>query len=418
MHPGSRITLTLKDFSYLGGAVGHTDSNLAVFVHGGLPGERVIAEIVDVQRRFARGVVVGIEEPAPERVAPRCPYFGACGGCQWQHLAYTAHLGWKEELLRRQLSRIGHLIDPPVRPTIPAVEPYAYRNHARLSVDPNGHLSFARFQTHDLLPIETCQIMQPAVAAVIERLRGVRLDPGQLVIRHGSRTGQLLISPELPAEVEGLASGQPDYEEMLWGRTYRVSAASFFQVNTRLDQRELPEAIRAAWLPVRSGWFSQVDLLALLVLDRLDLRGSELVVDAYCGVGTFSLLIAERAGRVVGIEESQTAVRDAVHNAQGMSNVEFRVGRTEDHLARLEARPDAVVLDPSRSGCDRRVLRALVNQPPATVIYVSCDPSTLARDLAYLSQQGFQIEEIQPIDMFPQTYHLETVTVLRAVGVD
>lgn len=418
MHPGTRIILTLTDISYLGGAVGHIEDNFAVFARGGLPGERVEVEIEEVRPRFARGVVVAVEEPAPERVTPPCPYFGACGGCQWQQLAYAAQLRWKEEILRRQLNRIGHLAELPIRPSIAAAEPYAYRNHARFSVESDGRLSFAQFQSQERLPIAACQIMQPAIVDAMERLRGFPLPAGPLSIRYGSRTGQLLIAPKLPAGIGGPISGQSAYEEILGGRRYRVSAPSFFQVNTRLDQRELPEAIRVTGGIERRGFFSQVDLLALLVLDRLDLRPNDCVVDAYCGVGTFSVLIAERARRVIGIEESPAAIRDARHNARDVDNVEFVEGRVENHLARLAERPRAVVLDPARSGCDRRVLQALVSHRLDTVVYVSCDPATLARDLAFLTRHGFAVESLQPIDMFPQTHHIETVTVLRWTRVD
>ncbi|HVB96800.1 MAG TPA: class I SAM-dependent RNA methyltransferase [Chloroflexota bacterium] len=418
MHPGTRIFLTLTDISYLGGAVGHIEDNFAVFARGGLPGERVSVEIEEVRPRFARGVVVAVDEPAPERVTPPCPYFGACGGCQWQHLAYAAQLRWKEEILRRQLSHIGHLPELPIRPVIAAAEPYAYRNHARFSVEPDGSLSFARFQSNERLPIEACLIMQPAIVDVMKQLRGLSLPAGPLTIRYGSRTGQLLIAPKLPSGVGEPISGQSAYEEILGGRRYRVSAGSFFQVNTRLDQRELPEAIRDTGGTERRGFFSQVDLLALLVLDRLNLQASDFVVDAYCGVGTFSLLIAERVRRVVGIEESPTAIRDARHNAQDVDNVEFVEGRAESQLIGLAERPRAVVLDPSRSGCDRRVLQALISLRPEMVVYVSCDPATLARDLAFLTQHGFEVEDIQPIDLFPQTHHIEAVTVLRSTGVD
>jgi len=418
LHQGTCVSLTLTDISYLGGAVGHLEDGFAIFARGGLPGELVSVEIEEVRPRFARGVVVGVEGPAPERVTPPCPYFGACGGCQWQHLAYPAQLRWKEEILRRQLSRIGHLAELPIRPTIAAADPYAYRNHARFSVEPNGRLSFARFQSHKRLAIDSCLIMQPAIVEVIEQLRGLALPAGPLSIRYGSRTGQLLIAPKLPAHVDEPISGQSSYEEILGGRRYRVSAGSFFQVNTRLDQRELPEAIRSRQSTERRGSFSQVDLLSMLVLDRLDVGANDFVVDVYSGVGTFSLLVADRVRRVIGIEESSVAVRDARHNARELDNVEFVEGRAENYLTELTERPRAVVLDPARSGCDRRVLHALVSYRPDTVVYVSCDPATLARDLAFLVQHDFEIEEIQPIDMFPQTHHIEVVAVLRSPRVD
>lgn len=315
-------------------------------------------------------------------------------------------------MVRRQLQRVGHLEDPPVRPIIGAAVPWQYRNQGRFSLDAEGRLCFTRFQSRQLLPIEACLIMQPEIGAVMPRLQGALPGGHQITIRYGSRTGQLLIAPHLPS-VGDLPTGQESYEEVLLGRRYRVSASSFFQVNTRVDRRTLPAAIRAPWLGQREGDFSQAELLALLVLDRLELGGRELVVDAYCGVGTFALLIAERAKWVVGIEEARCAILDAEHNARDLDNVEFLLGKTEARLGELSDRPDAVVLDPSRNGCAPEVLAALSRLGPRTVIYVSCDPATLARDLAILCSDGFSLVEVQPIDMFPQTHHIETVSVLR-----
>lgn len=412
LRPGDRIELRLNDLSYLGGAVGRTEANFAVFATGGLPGERVVVEIDDLRRRYARAHVIEVLAPAPERTTPPCPYFGDCGGCQWQHLAYAAQVRWKTELLRRQLEHVGGFPDPPVRPMIAAAVPWSYRNQARFSVDAEGRLSFTRFQSRQLLPIAACQIMQPEIVALMPRLQGVLPGAHQIVVRHGSRTGQTLVSPRLPASLADIPSGQPFYEEVLLGRTYRVSAPSFFQVNTRIDERELPDAIRARWLPTRTGRLSQAELLALLVLDRLPLTGHELIVDAYCGVGTFALLAAERAGRVVGIDEARCAIQDAEHNAAGLRNVQFIAGRAEEELGRIEQRPDAVILDPSRVGCAPGVLRALAEARPRRIIYVSCDPATLARDLALLCSATYRLEEVQPIDMFPQTHHIETVSLL------
>ncbi len=411
LKPGDTLELALTDLSYLGGAVGRTDENLAVFASGGLPGETVVVRLDDVRRRFGRGHVIDVLTESPERVSPSCPYFGECGGCQWQHLSYPAQVRWKTEMVRRQLQRIGHLADAPVRPMIGAACPWSYRNQARFSLDPRGQLCFTRFQSRHLLPIATCAIMQPEIVSLMPRLQGVAVKSHQVVVRYGSRTGEYLISPKLA--VPDLDTDQDNYHEVLLGRRYRVSQPSFFQVNTRVDERELPDAISARWLSRRSGQFSQAELLALLVLDRLDLAGHELVVDAYSGVGTFALLAAERARRVIGIEEARCAVLDAEHNAADVDNVRFLTGRTEDLLGTTDETPDAVILDPSRVGCAPAVLETLLRVRPPTVVYVSCDPATLARDLASLCEGGYLLEDVQPIDMFPQTHHVETVSLLR-----
>ncbi len=413
MKPGDRFELVLTDLSYLGGAVGRNKDNLAIFVSGGLPGERVVVEVEETRPRYARAHVVEVLEPAEDRAVPPCPYFGTCGGCQSQHQQYAAQVRWKTEMVRRQLQRIGHLADPPLQPTIAAAYPWRYRNQARFSVDSQGRLGFTRFHSRRLLAIESCDIMQQPIVDLMPRLQGAAPGVHQVVVRYGSRTGQFLIAPRLAEAIPDLASGQEWYEEVLLGRRYRVSASSFFQVNTRVDERPIPEVIKAPWLPSRVAALSQADLLALLVLDRLSLSGREFIVDAYSGVGTFALLAAERAARVVGIEEARCAVLDAEHNAADLDNVQFLTGRAEDLLGQIKERPDAVILDPSRTGCAPRALEALAALRPPTIVYVSCDPATLARDLALLCAAGFCLDEVQPIDMFPQTHHIESVSVLH-----
>ncbi len=339
MKSGERLELDLTDLSYLGDGVGHVDAGFAVFVRGGLPGERALVEIDECRPRYARGHLVELLRAAPPRVEPRCPYFGACGGCQVQHLAYAEQLRWKTANLRAQLQRIGRLPDPPVLPIIPAAHPWHYRNQARFQVDTAGHLGFSRAHSRRLVLIEHCSIMQPEIVALMPRLQQLLPGAHQIVVRYGARTGQFLIAPPLPLPESELPSGQPAYEEILLGRRFRVSASSFFQVNTRVDERTVTPELRRAWPPLAeraTADLSQAEVLALLVLDRLPLTGRELVVDAYCGVGTFTLLAAERASEVIGIEEARCAVRDAEYNARGVANVRFVEGRTEDRLASLD----------------------------------------------------------------------------------
>jgi 23S rRNA (uracil1939-C5)-methyltransferase len=426
MPSGDRIELDVTDLSYLGDGVGHVDSNFAVFASGGLPGERVVLDVDERRGTYLHGRVHLVLVGAPDRVTPPCRYFGECGGCQVQHLDYGAQVRWKTEMVRRQLNRIGQGVLPEVRPCIAAPEPWMYRNNARFSVDSRGQIGFLRPKSHVVLPIDDCLIMQPEIAAIMPRLQAVWPGAHQVVVRYGARTGQLLVAPRLPVTDTVLQSGQESYEEVLLGRAFRVSATSFFQVNTRVDRRTLPEGIDRRWIsefkladqpaeldldPLLS--LSQVDILALLVLSHLELTGREYVVDAYCGVGTFACLIAERAGRVLGIDEVNLAILDAVHNARAHENLTFVHGQTEDHLARLDSKPDAVVLDPSRIGCHPRVLAALATLRPAMIVYVSCDLATLTRDVRRLIESGYELADIQPIDMFPQTHHIETVVALR-----
>ncbi len=410
---GQSITLDLTDLSYLGDGVGHLDGTYVVFVAGGLPGERVVAEIVERRPRYIRARAVEILTPSASRARPPCPYFDRCGGCQVQHVDYSAQLAWKREAVRSQLRRVGHVEALSVRPTIGTGHPWNYRNNARFSVDAQGNIGFTEPKSHRHLAINACQIMQPEILALMPRLQGASPGAHQIVVRYGARTGQLLIAPNLPSLAPSVASGQQSYEEVLLGRTYRVSAPSFFQVNTRVDVRDLPDGLADRWRGPFSNGFSMAELLIALVLDRLALTGREFVVDAYCGVGTFTLPIADAAGEVIGIEEARSAVSDAEFNGRHSPNARFVVGRTEDVLSKLERRPDAVVLDPSRLGCDPEVLGALGKLRASTIVYVSCDAATLARDLGQLVAAGYNLVDVQPVDMFPQTHHVETVSLLR-----
>jgi 23S rRNA (uracil1939-C5)-methyltransferase len=262
--------------------------------------------------------------------------------------------------------------------------------------------------------IDQCLIMQPpinqAVSQIQERLVGFTAH--QVALRNGANTGDQLVNPRLPAVPE-LPSGQPALEEELFGRRFRIASPAFFQVNTRRERRGVPEGLRQPPWPLPADGLSMAEVLVLVLYDRLELSGQELLVDAYSGVGTFAVLLAPAARKVVGIEESAAAIKDARHNAAGLENVEFVEGKTEDILPKLTERPDAVVLDPARVGCSAAVLEALATLEVPRLVYVSCDPATLARDLAMLVARGFRLESVQPLDMFPQTYHVECVAALR-----
>jgi 23S rRNA (uracil1939-C5)-methyltransferase len=405
----TEVVLTLTDFAFGGEALGRLDGRV-VFVPYGLPGETVRVELVSEQRDYARGNLLEVLTPAPERVEPPCPYYGTCGGCSLQHADYAAQLAFKRRVVAEQLGRIGHFSDAAalVRPTIGMVSPWEYRNHARFTVGRRqGELCFTHRGTRRLMRIERCLLMQPAINAAVEQIqdRLVGFRGHQVALRNGANTGDLLVNPALDAVPE-LPSGQTELKEQLFDRPFRIASPAFFQVNTRRETRPLPAGLATPPWPLPADGLSMAEILALVVHDRLAPRGDELLIDAYCGVGTFAVLLARAVGRAVGIEESSAAVKDARHNASGLSNVEFIAGKTEQILPALPDRPDAVVLDPARVGCQPEVLEALIRFGPPRLIYVSCDPATLARDLAILVAGGFSLEDVQPLDMFPQTYHI------------
>jgi 23S rRNA (uracil1939-C5)-methyltransferase len=408
--------LDLDAMAFGGEAIGRVDGQV-VFVPYALPGERVRVAIERAKKGYSRTRLLEVLRPGPERVAPPCPNFGACGGCQYQHVSYPAQLRYKQEVVVEQLQRIGGFADAAalVRPTLGMVAPWEYRNHARFSLGRRyGELGFTRKETHRLLRIDYCWLMVPQINRALDllqrRCRG--LASHQVTIRQSPRTGQLLVQPAIP-EVPELPTGQPYLEEELLGQRFRVAPSAFFQINTRPEDRALPASLAVPWLTAREGTWSMAELLALTVLDRLGPAPLERVVDAYCGVGTFAVLLAGRAGEVVGIEESPAAVRDARHNAAHLPNVRFEEGKTEEVLPRLTGPVNAVVLDPARVGCHPAVLDALLALRPPRLVYVSCDPATLARDLKLLVAGGYALQSVEPLDLFPQTAHVESVSLLQ-----
>ena len=355
------------------------------------PGELVDVEVERIHPDYVEGVVTNVLEASPNRVAPRCALFGECGGCQLQHLDYPAQLAVKEGVVREQFARIGKLPDARVHPVVGAEDPWGYRNHVRFSAGRKfGDAGFIHRRGRGLLKVTTCPIADPWVNALLPRIQGHARGLHQIQLRRNAATGSALVAPALAVLPE--ESGQDHYTEELGGRRFRVSASSFFQVNS-----------------------AQAEKLARLVGDELPRRG-RLLIDAYAGVGAFAALFAERFERVIAIEESPSALRDAEVNLEGVRNVEFHRVRVEEFLPGLDEAPDVVILDPPRVGCAPEALEALLRLAPPAIVYVSCNPTTLARDARRLLDGGYALEGVTPIDMFPQTAHIECVARLTRDG--
>lgn len=384
------LRLTLEGMGDLGECTA-TYQGQRVFAFGGIPGEEVEVEVLRRRRRYLATRVTRAVNPSPHRVPPPCPYFGRCTGCQWQHISYDHQLELKRGRVVRALGEVAGLEGVVVPPAVPCPRPLGYRNHARFTVGPEGSLGFVNRITREFVRIDRCLLMDEGINRLLAQLQGRCAETTQLSIRYGVNTGSWLVQPTLRSPDVPIPTGQQHYEEALLGRRFRVHSASFFQVNT-----------------------VQAERLVEVVRDRLGLSGRESLVDAYTGVGTFAVLLAPWAKRVVAIEESAAAVEDARANALGLDNVEFVQGKTEEVLSSLGFRPDALVLDPPRTGCHPSALEAINALAPRRVVYVSCDPVTLARDLAVLARGPFRVEEVQPVDMFPQTHHIECVATLTA----
>jgi 23S rRNA (uracil1939-C5)-methyltransferase len=390
---GETLRLTLESLSHQGSAIARRDGQV-VFAAYGAPGEDADVLIERAYPDYLEGAVTAVHQPSPHRVEPRCEYFGVCGGCQLQHIDYEEQLRLKTEIVREQLRRIGRLPDVPVLPALGSPDPWHYRNHARFSVDREGFLGFMMRGRRRVLRIERCYIVHPWIVETLQTLQGGRLPRlHQVAMRIGVNTGETLVQPDVREWAPEVPSGQTSYEEELCGERFRVSAPSFFQVNT-----------------------PQAETLVRLVREGLALRPADVLLDAYAGAGTFAKILAREVSVVVAVEISASSVADGRYNTRDQANVRWIEAEVERALPALDVRPTAAVLDPSRQGCAPPALQALVDAAVPRIAYVSCEPSTLARDLRLLTDGGYRVRSVQPVDLFPQTYHIECVALLDYTG--
>lgn len=385
--------LDLSAMVYGGNALAKDDGR-AIFVSGGLPGEQVIATITDDRGRYAFAAVDTVLLPSPHRVMPRCPYFraGTCGGCQWQHIEYAAQLHYKTSIVRDQFERIGKIREAPVQPMIASPDEWFYRTHVTFHAAPDGDFGFVAPDDQTVTPISECYIIRPELLAL---KAGIRATARRVRCMIGSDGREATVSASddaSPAAADnaddelngGDSSGKVTF--VVHGETFRVNGNSFFQVNV-----------------------AQAARLVEIALDYLDLTGRESALDLYSGVGLFSAFLAQGTKRVTAIESAQGAVSDARLNLSRFAHVEIVEGTVEGVLPRLKGKFDVAIIDPPRAGMKPKALQALVERAPRKIAYVSCDPSTLARDARLLLDAGYALTLVQPVDMFPHTYHIECV---------
>lgn len=444
---GDNIELQIAGLGSSGEGVGRYDG-FTVFVHGALPEETVQAEIILVKKNYAIGKLIKIITASPDRVEPVCPVYAECGGCQLQHLSYAGQLRMKQQQVKDALTRIGHL-DTEVLPVIGCSNPWNYRNKMQFPAasGAEGKISIGCYAaaTHSVIDTGSCMIQKEANNEVLTTVRkwmqrysisAYDEKTGKGLVRHvmsrvGVHSGEVMAVlitsaydiPHKKELVEWLTKYVPNLvsvvqninkkptnvvmgskTRVLYGRTtitdslgalsFNISAQSFFQVNSE-----------------------QAEKLYNKALEYAALSGNETVVDVYCGTGTISLYLAKHAGKVYGIEIVAPAIEDAKKNAQdnNCSNAEFILGDAAEKMPQLLAegvKPDVVVVDPPRAGCEQKVLKAIADVEPQRIVYVSCNPASLARDLAYLSERGYKTMAAQPVDMFPMCAHVETVCLL------
>ncbi|MGO4889737.1 23S rRNA (uracil(1939)-C(5))-methyltransferase RlmD [Anaerobacillus sp. MEB173] len=442
------VEVTFEDLSHDGAGVAKING-YTLFVPKGLPGEKAKVKVIKVKKGFGIGRLIDIIEQSPDRTEPPCSIYHQCGGCQLQHLSYEAQLKQKQKQVKDVLTRIGGLPHVPVHSVLGMEDAWRYRNKAQVPIgEMEGGLvgGFYQERSHRIIDLDDCLIQHDENDRIIQLVKDIAKKYGirgydeekhsgtlrHVVARIGKVTGELMVVfvtrtadlphkeklikeivqqiPNIKSIVQNINSKKTnvifgDKTTVLWGEEYiydyigeikfAISARSFYQVN--------PE---------------QTKVLYDQALQYANLTGNETVIDAYCGIGTISLFLAQKAKNVYGVEIVPEAISDAKRNAKlnGIANVEFAVGEAEKVIPWWYAqgiRADVIVVDPPRKGCDEALLETIIKMKPKRVVYVSCNPATLARDLRILEDGGYSTKEVQPVDMFPHTTHVESVACIE-----
>ncbi len=463
MRRGEEITLQIDDVAYGGLGVARLNG-LVIFVENGLPGQTVRARIVKKKSDYLTARILEVLKRASYETEPQCAHFGVCGGCKWQNVAYAQQLAFKQAIVRDSLNRLGGFTDFELEPTLPSPDVFFYRNKMEFSFSDRRWLLPNREQDEKpkdfalglhvprrydkLVDIDACVLQSPESNSILNLVKAFALESGKapwsttkhtgfwrhLVIREGKNTGQRMVNvvtsekdelllKKLAAELasssisitsvvnnvnrslgstafgeeEWTVWGSPTIEEKLGDYRFRISANSFFQTNTR-----------------------QAERLYDTVVEFAGFQGNEIVYDLYSGTGTISIYISGHVRQVLGIEVIESAVQDARQNKEinNIENVEFILGDVKDEMRRVEeilavvGRPDVLIVDPPRAGLHPKSVKKILEMAPPKIIYVSCNPTTLARDLTGWKSR-YSLRRVRPVDMFPHTYHIETVALLE-----
>ncbi|ANV86498.1 23S rRNA (uracil(1939)-C(5))-methyltransferase RlmD [Picosynechococcus sp. PCC 7117] len=450
MHQGDLIELSIHDLNSQGAGVGrHGDQ--VVFVPDTVPGDRLQVRIVRLKRQYAIGQLQKVLEPAPERRRPPCIVADKCGGCQWLQVEDSLQQQVKTNEIQQALQRIGGFQDLDIQPILSGDGPLSYRNKAtyplgRSSSMGNVQAGYYRKGSHQLINLNQCPVQDSRLNPLLGNIKIDIQNQGwsiynetkhqgklrHLALRIGQRTGEMLLTlistsadlvnletqaetwlEEYPGLVGVCLNENPKKGNLIWGDTTKAIAGRPY----------LEEIFAGLTLKLRPETFFQVntsaaEALLTAITQQLTFTGEEILVDAYCGVGTFTLPLAKKVQQAIGIEVQASSIQQAWENAHhnDIHNVEFYAGTVESILPSLDVTADIVLLDPPRKGCDRQVLDALLHSKPKQIVYISCNPATLARDLKHLcATQQYQIQWVQPADFFPQTPHVECAVLLNFV---
>lgn len=408
--PTERFELTLSGLAYGGEAFGREPTGKMVFVPFTLPGERVKVEVTESHKRWLRGKPIEILQPSPDRVSPRCRHYGVCGGCHYQHMPYPEQLQAKVGILQEQFRRIAKIEAIPLVDPIACPEPWNYRNSLRFHLSQEGQLGFVNAASDGVMTIRECHLPLPELDELWPLLD---LEPDLNLTQIGLTAGnagspiielysegppKIELNLDIPASAVWLGgervnvlAGEPFTVFNILGRDFQVSAGAFFQTNTGL-----------------------IDALVDLVMSYLDVELGKVVYDLYAGVGLFSAFLAQAGAKVIAVEQSPIAGLDFEVNLQNFDGIDLYEATVEDALPAIKQKPDAILVDPPRAGLRREVIHKLTELAPERIVYVSCDPATLARDSQRFTASGYRLEQLRMIDLFPQTFHIETVSLWRA----
>ncbi|MDB9446513.1 23S rRNA (uracil(1939)-C(5))-methyltransferase RlmD [Anabaena sp. CS-542/02] len=442
-HQGELIEIVIADLSSTGDGVGRFEE-IVVFVPDTVPGDRAIVRLLQVKPQYAHAQLHHLLQASPHRVRASCIVADKCGGCQWQHIDYEYQLVAKHDQVIQALQRIGGFVNPPVDLVLTTDAPLGYRNKATypLGISATGQVQAGYYQkgSHRLVNLNQCPVQDPRLNPLLVQVKqdiqqrgwqiyDERKHQGQirhLGLRIGRRTGEMLLTlvvkewnlPGIEQQAQEWLKRYPQLVGVSLNRNrHRTNAIFGSETRCVAGVSYLREVFADLEFQVRPDTFFQVytetaEALLQVIQSELDLQGQELLIDAYCGIGTLTLPLAKQVRQAIGLELQPEAVEQAVFNARhnGINNVTFQVGAVENLLPEMGIIPDVVLLDPPRKGCDRAVINSLLELKPPRIVYVSCKVATLARDLKLLCQDGlYDMTRIQPADFFPQTAHVEAV---------
>lgn len=404
-----QLELIFTGLAYPGRAFGRDPNGRMIFAPFALPEERARIEIVESHKRWAQGRILEILAPSSYRILARCRHYTQCGGCHYQHISYANQLEVKSDIVRSQLKRLAGMDNPPVSATIPSPSHWNYRNHIQFSLDQERQLGFHAPQSDLVVPITECHLPDAQCTDLWSRLDMMDIpgldrvslrsgsDEARMVIFHSEIAPEVELELNLPSSVvwlsqEGMLvlAGESHLFIEVLERPYQVSAGSFFQVNTELTGELVQQA-----------------------MNFLEPQTHETIFDLYAGVGLFSASIAETGAHLIAVEDSPWATADFVINLDEFNTVDLFEAPVEITLPALEIQPHGVLVDPPRAGLGQGVVKNLISLSPERLVYISCDPATFARDAKALIRGGYHLEEVIPIDLFPQTYHIETISLFR-----